>query len=480
MARNTHYTNTLVISGTTNHNSDEANLDLRVETDVINNPVSLNNKSANCYIINRAQKYEFPAYKGAYNDLNNAVVCTGGNAVRVIANEAQLENNWTDVANINIENLRYNPETNMISFEVKKPLNLDMVPNGNVVIALVNDNGDDDLTNDPIIWSWHFWFMSDYGDLDAAGWAKIKDVLVSGTTYVMDRNLGAMSVNDVGCYYKYGNKEPFFDGDLQGGGIHYDSNLNPVTPAWDSSKSPTDPCPPGYKVAGQIWATSAAHTSLTSSYYTYSDNISLPFSRARVIGSGAQTDKIEDSAVYPDPTEYSNNSTDYDNLSGEVVDITTSSDGKTQYGNKIIKIEKYYSNYYYSTATVTDYGYLWCCNTNQAYKYNHVSIDWTKLLNGAFEVDHSDLRIVNTKQPQKGSLKNSIFGSYWGSWSRDRSKAEFTQTQNETATSGFPIGTKAALFTQIQSSDEKVNAKENSSYTTETTGYYLPVRCVKE
>ena len=261
LARNTHYTNNLVISGTTKHKNDQANLDLRVSTTVINNPVAIHGKSANCYVINRAQKYEFPAYKGAYNDLNNAVVCTGGNAVRVIANEAQFESDWTDVTNINIDSLTYDAETNMISFQVRKPVDVDMVPNGNIVIALVNDDGDTDLTDDPIIWSWQFWFMSDYGNLDAAGWARITNQTYPSTAIMMDRNLGSYSTSStlaegIGPYYRYGRKEPFINGGYKGGGTLYNESGDPLTPDWSGdTKSPTDPCPPGYRVPSvNVWS----------------------------------------------------------------------------------------------------------------------------------------------------------------------------------------------------------------------------------
>ena len=478
LARNTHYTNTLVICGTDNHDSDNDNLDLRVDTDIINNPVSLHNKSANCYVINRAQKYEFPAYKGAYNDLNNAVVCTGGNAVRVIANEAQLQNDWIDITNINIEDLSYNPETNMVSFVVKKPLNFDMVPNGNIVIALVNDDGDEDMTDDEIIWSWHFWFMSDYGDLDAAGWAKIKDVQVGGTTYVMDRNLGAMTTSDNGCYYIYGTKEPYFAGGFQGdepeSGLWYvlGEGGNEVTGA----KAVNDPCPPGYRVPGQIFAANSLNTSSSSSSYKYSSNISFPYSRSRSL-SGNLADKTETSGTYSDHTGYSNSSTDNDQLSGDVVDITESTDGKTQYGYKLTKVQKTFTNYKYSVKSTTDFGYLWS-NDNSAYKYNFNAIDWTQFLT-VFRVVSADVKVVTTRQPVKRT-KRSVFGqTYWGTWTNDGSSS--TVTTNTTATSDFPTGTQATLMYRINdNSDGAPVGNGSAEYTNQTSSIAAPIRCLKE
>lgn len=120
LSRNTHYKNFLTIKGTDNNDKAEVadNLDHRVTTSTINNPVARAGKSANCYVINATGEYNFPAYKGAYNDLAEAVLCNNqtANEIVILAND--------NSSNIELSNYTYDPERNLISFNVSKIANV--------------------------------------------------------------------------------------------------------------------------------------------------------------------------------------------------------------------------------------------------------------------------------------------------------------------------------------------------------------------
>ena len=257
LARNTHYVNDLTIQNTSKNSSGSAaenTLDHRVSTTTINNPVAKAGKAANCYVISQPGDYRFPAYMGAYNNLQHAVPCEGGVDVEILVNKAQFEG-YGNITSINISNEIYDPVTNMISFSVASAPVINVVPNGNVVIALVDKARTDQSRK--IIWSWHLWFCTDFSGGNESEWATVGTQTYPNSKQLMDRNLGATSStitllnqNDaIGAYYKYGCKEPFINGAYRGGGSLKDSNGNTLTPAWGSdSKSATDPCPPGYRI----------------------------------------------------------------------------------------------------------------------------------------------------------------------------------------------------------------------------------------
>jgi hypothetical protein len=274
--RNKNYINYLTIAGTNcNEDGEGDNLDHRVSTEYINNPVAENGVSANCYIIGQAGDYAFPAYKGAYNDLTQAVLCDGSaeSTLEEIAND--------NSSNIQLTKLKYDADKNIVSFTISK------ISDGNVVIALKNPDGSTE-------WSWHLWCKSG-SRLDIFGWGAMSTQTYLNGAVLMDRNLGANPTTAqlatpglaTGLYYKYGCKEPYFDGSYKaykGGGILYDNNGDEVTPIWSSIKSPTDPCPPGYKVPNtSVWQNSDSNkdtelggfllyrSETTSAYYPYSN-----------------------------------------------------------------------------------------------------------------------------------------------------------------------------------------------------------------
>ena len=115
------------ITGIDNHDGkggQYVELDHRVTTEIINNPVAKEGMSANCYIAARTGEYHFPAYKGAYNDLTLAALCEGDENSTVV----ELANDNTN--GIVLSELKYDPDQNMIMFNIKS------IADGNVVIAL--------------------------------------------------------------------------------------------------------------------------------------------------------------------------------------------------------------------------------------------------------------------------------------------------------------------------------------------------------
>lgn len=279
LSRNTHYNNVLTIKGTNQNSTTQDNLDHRVTSSTINNPVAKAGKAANCYIIAEPGEYTIPAYKGAYNNLNEGVFCMEGKnlseyetRVEVLANVVEYES----ITSISFSiPPTYDPETNTISFTVNKMLADNWVPNGSVIMALqYRKKGTTTWTTE---WSWHLWFVY---SITAAedGWGTIGyQTMPDGTTNMMDRNLGVHAFTSAdtkaGFYYKYGEHAPYLDPDgdevytQYGGG-----RVGESTPTWNvSGKSVTDPCPPGYRVPNSnVWASSIQdYMDFGSSYFTY-------------------------------------------------------------------------------------------------------------------------------------------------------------------------------------------------------------------
>lgn len=249
LARNTHYKNVLTIKGTDQNSTTQNNLDHRVTTTTINNPVAKAGESANCYVINATGEYNIPAYKGAYNDLTKAVLCNNqtANELVILAND--------NSSNIELTDYLYDPERNLISFNVSK------LANGNAVLGLMNKDGS-------LEWSWHLWFNREYNAGALGEWAQINtQTMPDGTTEMIDRNLGASPSTEaylagaaMGVYYKYGHRAPYFtDNRTDGNGAAFHGDSDNVYVSWNGDeKSQTDPCPPGYRVPKSlVWSGNA-------------------------------------------------------------------------------------------------------------------------------------------------------------------------------------------------------------------------------
>ena len=282
LKKNINYINQITIKGIENNeNGSGANLDHRVSTDIINNPVAQAGQSANCYVIGQTGEYTIPAFKGAYSNLSNAPLCLAGK--RYVDTRVHVPFNKSQTIGIDKIPFKvdptYDPETNTISFTIDQIDasilgSLDYVPNGNVILELQYKESEEGswITE----WSWHLWCLTKVNIL-GTGWGEVgEETMPDGKTKLHDRNIGVVSGTPIGAqtgfYYKYGRKEPFVDGAYHGGGTLYDDEGTPIPHSWSGSgKSPTDPCPPGYRVPNSsVWTSSKQnHMDFGSSYFTY-------------------------------------------------------------------------------------------------------------------------------------------------------------------------------------------------------------------
>ena len=373
--RNKNYINYLTIAGTNCNEAGEGeNLDHRVSTEYINNPVAENGVSANCYIIGQAGDYAFPAYKGAYNDLTQAVLC-GGSA------ESTLEEIANDnSSNIQLTNLKYDADKNIVSFTVSK------ISDGNVVIALKNPDGSTE-------WSWHLWCKAG-SSLDIFGWGEMSTQTYPNGYVFMDRNLGAIpsiaqTLNPEvasGLYYRYGRKEPFINGSYAGDG-------NNGAYSWNSTngKSVYDPCPPGYMVPPQAaWASESVepvfthNTSVLGNTFEYWDGVKYPYTYYLQGNS-----LVEDTAGYVEKS-YPNQieiNTDIDidvrdwGISNSVANAIEKAGFQTKYHYDGIPFTRYRNIVLELDLTGTS-GRLWTRGDTHLYFYNAtLNVSITDLLN---------------------------------------------------------------------------------------------------
>lgn len=155
----------------------------------ITNATSLADQQANCYVINAAGAYKFPALKGNSSDAAGEVF--------------DVELVWETYSNA--EDVTANSVIEAVDFEdnwvyFKTPATLKP---GNALIAAKNAEG-------KIIWSWHIWIPSTAFTAVDAG---------IHSSAVMSRNLGALvdtqageamiDVASIGMFYQWGRKDPF-------------------------------------------------------------------------------------------------------------------------------------------------------------------------------------------------------------------------------------------------------------------------------
>ncbi len=229
-------------------------------------------ESANCYIISSSGAYSFRATKG------NSSTSIGSVSNVSVLWESYGNTVVPSVGSI-INNVSYNSTTNTISFFTPSSLK-----DGNAVIVAKNSSG-------TILWSWHIWVCKDYDP------AKMAQTYYDNNV-MMDRNLGATSATSGnilshGLLYQWGRKDPFLgkcnysspqnvastyswpsmekttskvdvDYSIKNPttffmgveGTKYDwvyaSRLNELWSDSNGKKTIYDPCPPGWRVPGQI------------------------------------------------------------------------------------------------------------------------------------------------------------------------------------------------------------------------------------
>ncbi len=151
--------------------------------------------AANCHIVAPGETLTINAVKG-----NSAEKLTFNNATLV----------WQDALNM-VKSVSANANEGVVVVELNEGIE------GNAVVAAKQD--------DTIVWSWHVW-VSNY-DANAEenvmvyDWVKKNaegEVTEEGTTYWMDRNLGARNATmfdagALGLLYQWGRKDPFVGAD---------------------------------------------------------------------------------------------------------------------------------------------------------------------------------------------------------------------------------------------------------------------------
>ena len=262
LTRNKLYKNYVRINGVNN-----ADHRVTIVKDEEIKDITRSGQTANCYIIGQEGTYMLPAYKGAFTDMSKAVMCEVGEDVVLACDNT----NFT----ITIDKDRSKQST--IVFTVENSSDLF---SGNAVIARKDASGN-------IIWSWHLWFIpelttswgsstDDLGNPNRVGGLLEAD-MYDGTT-MADRNIGVVaSISNLeswmpstmgGVYYKYGHHNPYFEDKVYGNGATYHGFNSDADPTWDTStKSKTDPCPPGYRMPPiSVWQGSNAKNSTNEHY----------------------------------------------------------------------------------------------------------------------------------------------------------------------------------------------------------------------
>lgn len=532
LSRNTKYINYVRLNGVSDPEVDHRVV-IEEISEMVDNLVDQKGQTANCYIIENNGRYMLPAYKGAYQlPDDNAKLCEAG------TNEVL----YCDNPNITITIDDRLSKQSTIVFTVtgitEEGKEQDTSPEtGNAIIVRYNDNGE-------IEWSWHLWFVGNnkftfVGDVDFGTWTSsiVKSEALPDNKSLMDRNIGTHSTVwtanadvDLGLYYQYGKKEPFLGGAYKGGGtLEGDTSWNRA----DNKKSPTDPCPVGYRVPNaSVYEQSATKehysgelyrrwtlpnvpppveekTDVTVFRYWYTretiqntnNDIFFPYSGYL---NGGNVEK--DLGLDTDRTIYHANDFTISELTTEPLYTGQSAVGssmnvlqteETETETKTYEYTEYqYLNFDYAMYMNTlDVGYLWTSD-NAYFRYSHTdNNNW----NG-FEIIKCDYRSRTITQKQKRTRTRTrtwyIFG--YGSWSPWSSWSDWSWDSNSITRSSWSPSTSvtnsdnnAPMIGNINNEDWRNRLIQNQSSrnlsggtkikqfsTAPTVGYQ--VRCVKE
>ena len=260
LKRNTWYKNYIKIKGFST-----ADVDHRVTVSGDLGLVDIHGQVANCYIVSEPREYSFFAYKGAHKysdltDIDAKYKCTKGTSVKLLYKDSNLLLLNNDSFTVSDDSER---GVKKITFTIDGAWT---TWSGNIVIALVYT---DESGNEQIEWSWHLWFVPQIS-IGTTGIVELGSHTMpnAAKSVMMNRNLGITSSvgnvsAEIGAYYKYGNKEPYFNASnnvavSEGNSTAYKpyggGSIEGYTPSWSSVKSVTDPCPPGYRVpSSDVW-----------------------------------------------------------------------------------------------------------------------------------------------------------------------------------------------------------------------------------
>ena len=466
LERNVKYNNILTINGVKNNNqgsNDDGTLDHRVTTDVINNPVAVAGQSANCYIIGTTGQYKFPAYKGAYNNLTKAVLCNGDQYSTVV--------DWTagNHNGIELRNLTYDSEKNMILFEVTK------ITNGNVIIALQN-------ADKSIEWSWHLWCSTE-STFDAFGWGAMKMQTYPSGADMMDRNLGATALGGDGLYYQYGNKNPFINNEYRGGGTNEPNTWDPANDSntSDATKAVNDPCPPGYKVpSSSVWSGSKGTDATTDALFSFSISPAIGYSYTGWLDSTNSNKYSNTLSSKDDIIDAGGFSIDISKSEGNVRPGNTPNEKKKEY--RIVTItERKYVNIKYNVPTTQKFGAFWTSISNTHLKYYNYRADWSQLslsnLSNFITITACDV-MENIYDVEQVRQKGLIF---WGDWEdiNGTKKPISNNTTKGDPTKINSTSNKTALFYD-QRDLATLGAANVQSVPNTPNGNGCKIRCVSE
>ena len=480
LKRNTHYTNNLVIKGVENKaDGTNGKIDHRV-TITQGNVVSMYGEVANCYMIGKEGKYNFPAYKGAYKyaQLKDAPMCTSGKAKIIASDNKSI---WLKDENITVTIDELTGEK-IITINVTNgdyTANEDIPINaaGNAIIALVDDK-------DNIEWSWHLWFTGglNWGVAGMEFFEMTTQPYPSGAD-MMDRNLGATALGGDGLYYQYGNKNPFINNEYRGGGTNEPNTWDPANDSntSDATKAVNDPCPPGYKVpSSSVWSGSKGTAATTDALFSFSISPAIGYSYTGWLDSTNSNKYSNTVSGKDDIIDAEDFSIDISKSEGNVRPGNTPNERKKEY--RIVTItERKYVNIKYNVPTTQKFGAFWTSISNTHLKYYNYRADWSQLslsnLSNFITITACDV-MENIYDVEQVREKGLIF---WGDW-KDINGTKKTISNNTTKGDPTKINStsnKTALFYD-QRDLATLGARNVQSVPNTPNGNGCKIRCVSE
>lgn len=340
--RNNQYNNLITITGTGDAILGQ---DERVEATYHNLADPTNSgtdRPANCYIIGRPGRYLIPTYRGPITDKANAdYAMLDGIDISKTATHSDGKNSIT--------NLKFTPDSagrNWVRFDVNMTIadnaitDLPSIQDGNSVLEFKNSSG-------TTVWSWHLWFTS--GGALGSEWGGISSETYNTTATMMNRNLGSSGAgNNDGMYYQWGDKDPYFTPSGKTAGYYGGITAGSWT---GTTKSVTDPCPPGYKIPSfLVWNSKTnAGYSFGPTYFTY---------------------EASPLVLYPYSSYLDANKVLY-----VVNAVPLTQNGSTKLYSDSRQLGRYYIRLAYSGSKSEVLGYLWGSNGYLFYSTETFSID---------------------------------------------------------------------------------------------------------